>query len=117
MVNTPHLLVWISEGILLWLHCYFSLFSSCIHGDGSAVRNFLYVTDMAEAYDTILHSGKPGEIYNIGTDFEISMLDLAKELIIKVSALQLTESDSRTILPPLTWPNLILHFSSAENLW
>ncbi|ELT91052.1 hypothetical protein CAPTEDRAFT_223439 [Capitella teleta] len=55
----------------------------CIHGDGSAVRNFLFVTDMAEAYDIILHSGKPGEIYNIGSDFEISMINLAKQLITK----------------------------------
>ena len=57
---------------------------SCIYGEGSAIRNFVYAWDIAEAFDVILQKGEPGEIYNIGTDFEISVLDLAKYLIKKV---------------------------------
>ena len=57
---------------------------SCIYGVGSAIRNFVYAWDIAEAFDVILQKGEPGEIYNIGTDFEISVLDLAKYLIKKV---------------------------------
>eukprot|EP01095_Lingulamoeba_sp_RSL-Kostka_P012249 TRINITY_DN481_c0_g5_i3.p1 TRINITY_DN481_c0_g5~~TRINITY_DN481_c0_g5_i3.p1 ORF type:complete len:372 (+),score=95.84 TRINITY_DN481_c0_g5_i3:415-1530(+) len=53
----------------------------CIHGDGSNKRNYLYVKDVAEAYDTIVHSGKIGSIYNIGSEFECSNLDVAKYLI------------------------------------
>jgi len=52
-----------------------------IHGDGSALRSFMYITDMIEAFDVILHNGIAGEIYNIGTDFELSVLDTAKKLI------------------------------------
>jgi dTDP-glucose 4,6-dehydratase len=53
----------------------------CLHGDGSARRSFLYASDVADAFDTILHKGEVGSVYNIGTDEEISMLDMTKILI------------------------------------
>uniref|UniRef100_A0A5F4WCU1 TDP-glucose 4,6-dehydratase n=1 Tax=Callithrix jacchus TaxID=9483 RepID=A0A5F4WCU1_CALJA len=53
----------------------------CIHGSGLQTRNFLYATDVVEAFLTVLKKGKPGEIYNIGTNFEMSVIQLAKELI------------------------------------
>jgi dTDP-glucose 4,6-dehydratase len=56
----------------------------CIHGNGTVSRNFIYVSDVANAFDVILHRGTPGMTYNIGTDFEISVLDLAKYLIRKL---------------------------------
>jgi len=62
----------------------FCLIDSCIHGDGSVSRNFLYVSDVAEAFDVILHHGQAGETYNIGTDFEISVIKLARYLISSV---------------------------------
>ncbi|CAG8494089.1 7098_t:CDS:2 [Acaulospora morrowiae] len=52
-----------------------------IHGDGSNSRNYLYAGDVADALDIIMHVGKIGETYNIGSTFEISNLDLARELI------------------------------------
>lgn len=36
---------------------------------------------MVEAFLTVLTKGEPGEIYNIGTNFEMSVVQLAKELI------------------------------------
>ena len=56
-----------------------------MHGDGSVTRNFLYVADAVEAFDKILHQGEPGEVYNVGTDFRLSVIELAKYLIKKVS--------------------------------
>lgn len=53
----------------------------CIHGDGSNRRSFLYVTDVAKAFILLLHRGIIGETYNIGTDFEITNLDVARDLI------------------------------------
>ncbi|XP_042724213.1 dTDP-D-glucose 4,6-dehydratase isoform X3 [Lagopus leucura] len=53
----------------------------CIHGSGLQRRNFLYAADVVEAFLTVLKEGKPGEIYNIGTNFEMSIVQLAKELI------------------------------------
>ena len=53
----------------------------CVHGKGDGLRNFLHTSDVVKAFDLILHKGKLHEIYNIGTDFEISICDLCKKLI------------------------------------
>jgi len=52
-----------------------------IQGNGSAVRGFLHARDTAAAFAVILERGVLGEIYNIGTEEECSVLDLAKTLI------------------------------------
>jgi dTDP-glucose 4,6-dehydratase len=44
-----------------------------VHGDGKAVRSYLHVRDVARAFDTVLHKGLIGEIYNIGTQKERSV--------------------------------------------
>jgi len=50
-----------------------------IHGDGKQARCFIYIKDAAEAIVRALESEKAvGEIINIGTQEEISILDLAK---------------------------------------
>eukprot|EP00284_Hemiselmis_tepida_P002722 CAMPEP_0174950984 /NCGR_PEP_ID=MMETSP1355-20121228/94614_1 /TAXON_ID=464990 /ORGANISM="Hemiselmis tepida, Strain CCMP443" /LENGTH=355 /DNA_ID=CAMNT_0016198623 /DNA_START=105 /DNA_END=1172 /DNA_ORIENTATION=+ len=54
---------------------------ACIHGDGAARRSYIHVDDVSNAFDTILHKGKPFEIYNIGTKFEVSVRELASTLI------------------------------------
>jgi len=51
-----------------------------VHGPGTATRSYLYVSDVADAFDRILHQGTVGETYNIGTDDERCVLDIAKEL-------------------------------------
>jgi UDP-glucose 4,6-dehydratase len=52
-----------------------------LHGDGSNTRNFLYVEDVARAFEVILHKAQPGQILNIGGDNEVSNVDVAKKLI------------------------------------
>ena len=54
-----------------------------IQGDGSNVRAFLHVKDVASALDVILHKGVVGEIYNIGSDDhdEYTVDGIAKKLI------------------------------------
>lgn len=52
-----------------------------IHGDGSTRRNFIHVSDVVSAVTIILEHGQVGEIYNIGTDNEYSVLDIAKILM------------------------------------
>ena len=51
-----------------------------IHGDGGAVRSYLYVEDVAEAYITVLLKGTVGETYNIGTQKERSVVDVARDI-------------------------------------
>lgn len=41
-----------------------------VYGDGSNVREWLFVEDCAEAIFTTLENGKPGEIYNVGSGIE-----------------------------------------------
>jgi len=51
-----------------------------IHGDGLALRSYMYVSDAAEAFDTILHKGTPNNVYNIGAEDERTILSVAKDL-------------------------------------
>ncbi|MGR3547902.1 MAG: dTDP-glucose 4,6-dehydratase [Roseovarius sp.] len=51
-----------------------------IYGDGSNVRDWLYVEDHAEALLTVLERGVPGRSYNIGGENELSNLELVRRL-------------------------------------
>jgi len=65
-----------------WI-CRLSRGQKCpIHGDGSNQRAFMYVDDVINAYDLILHKGVIGEIYNFQSSMEISNLELSA-LVIK----------------------------------
>lgn len=52
-----------------------------LHGDGKHTRRYLYAGDSADAFDTILHKGSIGQIYNIGSADEISNLTLCSKLL------------------------------------
>ena len=52
-----------------------------VHGEGKTERSFLYVLDVVKAFETILFKGKIGEIYNIGTNLEYSVLDITRKLV------------------------------------
>lgn len=52
-----------------------------LHGTGQNTRNFLYVEDVARAFETILHKGQVGKIYNIGGTNEKANIDVAKDLL------------------------------------
>ncbi|MCX8083998.1 MAG: GDP-mannose 4,6-dehydratase [Calditerrivibrio sp.] len=66
-----------------------------VHGRGSAVRNWVYVEDCCEAIFNILNfsdrSKIIGEIFNVGTDYSLSVLDIAKKV------LEIFEKDSSYI--------------------
>ena len=48
---------------------------------GENTRNFLYVKDVARAFEKILHKAVEGHIYNIGGTNEVSVLQVAKDLM------------------------------------
>jgi dTDP-glucose 4,6-dehydratase len=54
-----------------------------IHGTKSAQikRAFMHVEDVVNAVDTVWKKGEPGEIYNIASDDEISVMDVTKLMI------------------------------------
>ena len=53
-----------------------------IYGDGKNVRDWLHVDDHCRAIDLILHTGKIGEIYNIGAGNEINNFNLVKQILL-----------------------------------
>ena len=51
-----------------------------VYGKGENIRDWLYVTDHAEALHTVLTKGRVGETYNIGGNNEQTNLDLIKQI-------------------------------------
>ncbi len=51
-----------------------------IYGKGENVRDWLFVEDHCEALETVLSSGLPGQVYNIGGNNEMSNMQLVKTL-------------------------------------
>lgn len=51
-----------------------------IHGKGDSQRSFIHVDDVSSAVNTVIHKGKLGEIYNIGSDDEneMSVMEVAE---------------------------------------
>ncbi len=52
-----------------------------LYGDGSQVREWLYVEDACRAIDLVLNKGEPGEVYNIGGHSEEKNIDIAKAIV------------------------------------
>ena len=49
-----------------------------INSDGSALRSYMYMSDLTTWLITILFSGKNNEIYNVGSEDKINIMNLAK---------------------------------------
>ena len=55
-----------------------------LHGDGSPTRRYLFAGDAADAFDTILHKGQLGHIYNVGSYDEVSNIDICRRLLVEM---------------------------------
>lgn len=51
-----------------------------IYGDGSNVRDWLYVEDHCSAIWRVLEAGRPGEVYNVGGNNEMTNLEVIEML-------------------------------------
>jgi dTDP-glucose 4,6-dehydratase len=52
-----------------------------VYGDGQQVRDWIHVEDHCAALLAALERGKPGEVYNIGSDNEWPNLQIVKEVL------------------------------------
>jgi len=52
-----------------------------LYSKGKVIRNFCYIADATAGFFTVLLKGKAGEAYNVATNHEISIIDLAKKLV------------------------------------
>ena len=51
-----------------------------VYGDGSNIRDWLYVEDHCRGIDTVIRNGRPGETYNIGGCNEWANLAIVKRI-------------------------------------
>ena len=51
-----------------------------IYGNGSQIRDWIHVSDHVEGILHVLNNGKVGEKYNIGSNSEVSNIDLVKKI-------------------------------------
>lgn len=51
-----------------------------IQGTGEAKRTFIDARDIASAFEVIIERGEVGRIYNIGTDIELTVLDVVRHV-------------------------------------
>jgi len=84
-----------------------------LHGDGSNTRNFLFVEDVARAFDVILHKGITGRIYNIGGENELPNLAVAKQLI-KILGKEDEMDDYLTFVPDRKFNDLRYTINSSK---
>lgn len=64
-----------------------------IHGKGNTRRNFIYVEDLCQCIALIISKGKINEIYNIGTNNEYSVLQIANLLIYQIKGNHVNPKD------------------------
>jgi len=74
-----------------------------LHGTGLNTRNYLFVEDVARAFDIILHKGVIGEVYNIGGDNEKSNIDVAKTLLMAMGVVEATGSVEAALSKHITY--------------
>jgi nucleoside-diphosphate-sugar epimerase len=52
--------------------------SLTVYGDGSLSRDFTYICDACRGTESVMEYGKPGEIYNVGSGYHRTVMDVAK---------------------------------------
>lgn len=57
-----------------------------LYGDGSNVREWIYVTDTCRAITTVIQQGAPGKVYNIGSGIERSNREITDRILAAVGA-------------------------------
>ena len=58
-----------------------------LYGDGKNIREWIHVDDHCSAIELVINEGKPGEVYNIGSGFELENVELAN-LLLKAFSLE-----------------------------
>ena len=67
-----------------------------VHGDGTYLREWIYTEDNCEGLLTVLEKGKEGEVYNISSGEEHSVIDAVRMV---VEAMGMKEEDALVHIP------------------
>lgn len=88
--------------------------SVTLHGTGANTRNFLFVEDVARAFEIVLFKAEVGMIYNIGGTNEKTNLEVAQQLI-KLSGYEGPAADRMTFVEDRVF-NDLRYFINSERL-
>ena len=69
-----------------------------VYGNGSNVRDWLYVEDHCKAIDLVVREGKAGEVYNVGGHNEKTNLEIVKLTIATIHRLMESHPEYRQVL-------------------
>jgi len=73
-----------------------------VYGDGSNVRDWLFVDDHARALGLILERGSPGETYNVGGRNERRNIDVVRQVCACLDELQASEMPHERLITYVT---------------
>ena len=69
-----------------------------VYGDGTNVRDWLYVEDHCKAIDLVVRKGKSGEVYNVGGHNEKQNIEIVRLTIDTIRRLMTEHPDYRRVL-------------------
>lgn len=69
-----------------------------VYGDGSNVRDWLYVEDHCKAIDLVVTKGINGEVYNVGGHNEKTNLEIVKTIIAHIHQSMIEHPEYRSLL-------------------
>ena len=69
-----------------------------VYGDGSNVRDWLYVEDHCKAIDLVVRNGRDGEVYNVGGHNEKRNIEIVKLIIRTIHQLMIEQPAYRDAL-------------------
>ena len=69
-----------------------------VYGNGTNVRDWLYVEDHCKAIDLVLHRGRTGEVYNVGGHNEKQNIEIVRLIIQTIRQLMTDEPAYRQVL-------------------
>ncbi|MGE4232306.1 MAG: NAD-dependent epimerase/dehydratase family protein [Bacteriovoracia bacterium] len=91
-----------------------------LYSDGRAIRNFCYIADAIVGFFTVMLKGQVGEAYNVATDHEISIIDLANLLVQKVfperNLKVVMKSDNKKEFLRMNFPRTTVDITKARKL-
>ncbi|MDR1525821.1 MAG: dTDP-glucose 4,6-dehydratase [Tannerella sp.] len=69
-----------------------------VYGDGSNVRDWLYVEDHCKAIDMVINNGRAGEVYNVGGHNERRNIEIVKTVIKTIRQIMTQQPEYRRCL-------------------
>ena len=69
-----------------------------VYGDGSNVRDWLYVEDHCKAIDLVVNKGKAGEVYNVGGHNEKKNIEIVRLTISTIHNMMAEKPELRKVL-------------------